>query len=70
MRHVGNVGSGAILQEVDLSHNCSVVEMLVKQRSFRVATKNIGGQGRSQSGLDIIGELEIIDNVINDLRLH
>ena len=44
MRHIGDVGSGALLQEVEISHDCSVVETIVKLRSCSVATKNISGQ--------------------------
>ena len=40
---VGNVGSSALSQKIELSHKCSVVEMLIKQRVCSAVTKNPSG---------------------------
>ena len=70
MRHVVNFGPGALLQEVELSHNCPVVEPLIKERGCSVASNNPGGQYGLFSRRGVLGELYIIDDAINDLRLR
>ena len=61
--------AGALLVEVELSHDCLVVELLVKQRGGSVATQDLGGQSGSLSRRGFLGEMEFIDDVINGLRL-
>ena len=67
---IGNIGSGALLQEFDLSQDCSVVEVLVKRRSGSVAPKNLVGHGCCLSWCSVLGELDVIDNYINYMRLR
>ena len=70
MRRVGNIWYGDILQEVELSHDCSIVEALVKRRSGSVTTKNFGGQGWRLSWRGVLGEMDSIDDDINDMCLR
>ena len=61
--------AGALLVEVELSHDCLVVELLVKQRGGSVATQDLGGQSGSLSRR---GLLEVVIDLIDVLgaRLH
>ena len=69
MHCVGGVRFDALLQEVELSHDCYVVETLVKRMSCSVATDNPGGQICSLSRHGVLEELYILDNDINDMQL-
>ena len=70
MCRLGNVGYGALIQGVDLYHEFPAVETLIKQRSRSVSTDNPGRKSRIISRRIILGDLDFIDNSINDLRLH
>ena len=46
-----------------------VVEALVKQRRGSVATQDLGGNRGILSRRGVIGDLDVIDDDVNDLRL-
>ena len=70
MCHIVGVGSGALFKEVDLSHTFLVVEPLVEQRGGRVAKQEIGVQIKSLFRRGVLGDLDVIDDAVNYLRLR
>ena len=45
MRRVVDIQPGALIQEVEISHACFVVEALVKRKSGIITPKNLVGKG-------------------------
>ena len=70
IRCVGSVRPGAFLLEVGISQDCSAFETLIKHRRCSVATKNSGGKSWSLSRRGVIGEMNIVNNAINDMWLR
>ena len=69
LRPIGDVGPSALIEEVELSHDGTVVEALIKRREGGVAAQNLCGQSRSLSRRGVIRNLDIVDDDVNDLRL-
>ena len=69
MRRIGDVGPSTLLGEVDLSHDGLVVEALVERRGGSVAAQYLRGKSGSLSRRGVLGELDIIDDDVDDLRL-
>ena len=67
MRCIGNFGSAVLIKLVQLSHDCQVVELLVERSGGSVATKDLGGQSGSLLRRGVLGELDVIDDAVNDL---
>ena len=70
MRCKSDAMLSANIQEVEISHDCPVVEPLTEQRGCSIASQNIGGQIGGLSRRGVLWELKIIDDAINDLRLR
>ena len=69
MRRIVDVGTSALVEEVELFHNCSIVEVLIKRIRGSVVMHDLGGQSESLSRRSIIGELDVIYDAVNYLRL-
>ena len=69
MRHIDDVGPSGLLEKVELYHDFSVFEALVKRRGCSVVTQDLGGQIGILLRRGVLGELDVIDYAVNDLRL-
>ena len=69
MRRIGDVGPSALLKEVEISHDGSIVEALVETSGGGVAAQDLCGQSRNMSRPSVLGELDVVDDAVNDLRL-
>ena len=69
LRPIGDVGPSALIEEVELSHDGTVVEALIKSRGGGVAEKNLCGQIRSLARRGVIWKLDIVDDDVNYLKI-
>ena len=69
MRRVSDVRPGALIQEVEIPPECSVIEALIKHRSSSATPKNIGGQGWRMLWIRVLGDIDITDDDVNYLWL-
>ena len=66
----GNICSGAIFNEVELFNYDVAVEALVKRWGCSVPTKYLGGERRLISSCCPLENVDVVTDVLGDLRLQ
>ena len=69
MCHIGNVGPSGLLNEVELSHDVSIIEALAERRGGDITAQDLRGQSGSLSRRGVLLDLDVVDNAVDDLRL-
>ena len=69
MRPIGDVRPSDLLKKVDLSHDRLIVEFLVERLGGRFAVKDLLGQSGIMSRRGVCGEMDVVDDTVDYLRL-
>ena len=66
---IGDVGLSALLKEIEIFHDSTITEGLVKRSEGGVATQNLCGQSGSLVSRGVLWKLDVVDDAVDDLIL-